>query len=152
MRIISTQVTLANRAFEFYVSGCNPPHCEKCFNPETWDFDNGKIVDNKYFERVEEELDGFEDLIDRFYVLGGEPLHQDMDDLEKLLKWIKNTFQKEIWLFTRKSLEEVPKNILELCDYIKCGRYLPEQHGESIHHGVILSSTNQKIYKHGVDY
>lgn len=145
-------MTLENKAFEFYISGCNPPHCEKCFNPETWDFNNGKLVDEKYLNLFVSEIDGFEDLFDKFYILGGEPLHQDLNELYNFIKFLKDIFNKEIWLFTRVDFKDVPDNIKNVCDYIKCGRYDINNLGKKDYYGVILQSLNQKIYKKGTDY
>ena len=38
-------------------------------------------------------------------------------------------------------------------DYIKCGKYIPElTTDDNIQYGVHLATSNQRIYKCGVDY
>ena len=60
---------------------------------------------------------------------------------------------KPIWVFTRYDIDKVPKEIKSLCNYIKCGRYKPElKCKNNIHYGIELATSNQKIYKKGVDY
>jgi pyruvate-formate lyase-activating enzyme len=45
------------------------------------------------------------------------------------------------------------RDIIKHFDYIKCGRYEEEKKTEdNIEYGVKLASSNQKIYKKGVDY
>jgi glutaminase len=40
-----------------------------------------------------------------------------------------------------------------MCDYIKTGRYIPElKVNENVHYGINLATSNQKIYKKGIDY
>ena len=49
MNILGTQYTLKHKAFEIYVAGCNgSPHCKGCHNPESWDFNLGDRMDDKY--------------------------------------------------------------------------------------------------------
>ena len=95
----------------------------------------------------------FDGLINNISIFGGEPLDNNWGELEEMLRLLKNNINKEIWIYTRYSIEEVPKFVKLYCDYIKCGRYIKELKTENnIQYGVKLATKNQKIYKKGVDY
>jgi hypothetical protein len=80
-------------------------------------------------------------------IFGGEPLDNDHDELLQLLFDLRG-LNKKIWLFTRYEFDELPKFILDLCDYVKCGRYLEDlKTDNNIMFGIKLASSNQKIYK-----
>lgn len=153
MNFIATQYTLANRAFEIYVSGCNGnPHCKNCHNPESWDFEFGnKITDEiicEWLDKVKE----FDELIDNIMIFGGEPNDNNHEELEYTLSSLLAS-KKKLWLFTRYEKKELPKFEFDLCDYIKCGRYLPELTCENnIQYGIKLATSNQYIIKKGIDY
>jgi organic radical activating enzyme len=80
-------------------------------------------------------------------LFGGEPLDQNHDEFLDFLNKLK-TLNKAIWLFTRYSIDEVPKNVKILCDYIKTGKYLPElKTNDNIMYGITLATSNQTIHK-----
>ena len=50
-------------------------------------------------------------------------------------------------------LEQVDKNYLKYTDYIKCGQYIEElKTNDNYYYDIKLATSNQKIYKKGVDY
>lgn len=151
--ILTTQYTLNNRALEIYVSGCSGnPHCKNCHNPESWSFNQGDLYDDDYCDKLTDKIWEFNSMIDNIMIFGGEPLDQDLEELNQLLIDVYCD-DKPIWIFTRYNFEEVPSFIKDLCDYIKCGRYLPELKVDSnIQYGINLATSNQKIYKKGIDY
>lgn len=153
MNILATQYTLSRKSLEIYVAGCKGnPHCEGCHNPETWSFNQGEKYDNVYFEKIKNKINNFNELIDNIEIFGGEPNDQNLNDLENMLKDL-STLNKKIWLFTRYDFENIPKFELEYCDYIKCGRYIPSLICDcNLQYGINLATTNQKIYKKGVDF
>lgn len=156
MNIIGTQYTLSRKAYEIYVAGCaGNPHCEGCHTPETWDFGAGTPYKDE-LGAIWRDMADFAPLIDRIMIFGGEPLDQDIEELEALLSWLREAFHKEIWLFTRFSLSEATNifpRLTELCDYIKCGAYVPALSvDDNIQHGIKLATANQNIYKRGLDY
>lgn len=153
MNILGTQYTLKHKAFEIYVAGCNgSPHCKGCHNPESWDFNLGDKVDDKYLFFLKRKIQSFDELIDNIMIFGGEPLDQNMASLIELLDYLQQ-FHKKIWIFTRYDLNEVPLIVKDRCDYLKCGRYEPEKHTDSnIQYGITLATSNQNIYRKGLDY
>ena len=147
MNILGTQYSLSSKAFEIYVAGCSgKPHCDGCHNPESWDFNKGELFDDIYWSKIKSKIEEFNLLIDKVMLFGGEPLDQTHDELLNLLNKINKT-NKEIWLFTRYEIEEVPDSIKNSCDFIKCGRYIEElKTDNNIQHGFKLATSNQKIY------
>ena len=153
MNILGTQYTLNTKSFEIYLSGCKGnPHCRGCHNPESWDFNNGTKFNTNYRNQIAEKIQQFDSLIENIMIFGGEPNDQNLDELKELLLFIK-VFNKSIWLFTRYGIDEVPYFEKEICDYIKCGGYIPELKSDNnIQYGIKLATDNQKIYKKGKDY
>jgi anaerobic ribonucleoside-triphosphate reductase activating protein len=146
MNILYTDFTLQNKSLDIYLAGCNGnPHCTNCHNPESWDFNMGFKYSDEYFNDIKTKIKDFDKLIDSIMIMGGEPLDQNKDALWDLLFDAACT-HKKIWLFTRYDFSEIPGEILVLCDYVKCGRYIPELATEdNIQHGIKLASSNQYI-------
>lgn len=126
--------------------GCGHRCSEKCHNKELWDFNIGETYDYDFFKRMKEKIKEFNDIIDKITIFGGEPLDQDLGELEKFLKEMK-TLNKEIWLFTSYELDDIPIKIKILCDYIKTGIYDDNLKCETESYGYILASSNQRIHK-----
>jgi organic radical activating enzyme len=146
LHIAATQYTLSTSSLDIYFSGCNPPHCKDCQNPELWKFVNENNYIKK-FNDIEEKVKNFNTLIKDIMLFGGEPCDQNRKELVDFLNKLK-TLNKIIWLFTRYDLDKIPENIKTLCDYIKTGEYLPElKTNDNTQYGISLSTSNQKIYK-----
>lgn len=78
MNIDGTETNLRHKALEIYISGCKPPHCAGCHNPELWDFSKGdpwqeaiRLLGDKISALKESGL------VEIVWLLGGEPLDQD---------------------------------------------------------------------------
>ena len=155
MNILATQYSINMKALEIYLAGCkgdNGVHCTSCHNPESWNFNQGELYNENYFSNIKNKVNDFDNLINNIMIFGGEPLDQDIDELIHMLVDLKS-LNKQVWLFTRHSLENVYKEIKELCDYIKCGSYVPELKTEdNIIYNIKLATSNQNIYKKGLDY
>ena len=82
-----------------FVSGCTH-HCKNCFNPETWDFEYGKLFDSATEEKLLETLN--HDYIEGLTLLGGEPMEpSNQRALLPFVKRVKEKFpQKTIWSYT----------------------------------------------------
>ena len=99
-------------------------------------------------------MNDFDELIENIMIFGGEPLDSPTEDLVDLLAFINSaTDCKPIWLFTRYDIEDVPDPVKLICSYIKCGRYEEDKKvDKNEYYGMDLATSNQKIYKKGVDY
>ena len=88
MNILATQYTLKNKSFEIYIAGCkgdNGVHCKGCHNPLSWDFDNGDPLDDDYMQHIKDKIREFDTLVENIWILGGEPLDNDIPTLKWLI-------------------------------------------------------------------
>ena len=131
-----------------FVQGC-PHHCKGCFNPETWDFDGGRNIDNE-----QEEIDKILNLIIQnniqrnLSVLGGEPLHeQNIDFVKNLLKQAKIKYPNiKTFVWTGYLLEELNKEDLQDIDVLIDGKYMEELRDVSL---LLRGSSNQRVLYRG---
>lgn len=141
----------ASRSLDLFVAGCNPPYCKDCCNPELLCFDNGKNWAS-FKEIITEYIMDFNNLIDNIFLLGGSFNHQNEDELVFILDFL-STFNKDIWLFAREDLAKVKPIFKKYCKYIKCGEYIPDLYcTDNIQNGIRLATSNQVVYKRGIDY
>ena len=126
-----------------WVSGCLL-HCKGCHNPETWDFNSGKLFDEEAKKELFEALN--KPYIQGITFSGGHPLElMNAKDVLNLITEIRTKFpQKDIWLYTgykldinnfhcvcaENSIEGTHHNliagILNLCDVIVDGMFVEE--------------------------
>jgi len=148
MNIAGLEYNLPHKALEIYLSGCCPPFCENCHNPELWDFNIGKNWKD-WLDKILKKVD--DEMVERVWILGGEPLDQDRQELMELLSHIK----KEIWLWTKQEFSyHIVNEFHDIVDYIKFGKYDLNLPGYlDTNHNIKLSSNNQVIIdvKKGID-
>lgn len=147
IQIAGTEYVVSGMTFEIYTQGCSV-ECPGCQNPETWDWNAGTKFPA---EDLKEKFTRFDRMIKKIWILGGEPLQQDLLEVIKMLKFLKQ-FDKEVWLFTSKDMYQIYPEIRNLCDYIKTGFYNTSAGPGTEQYGVKLATANQKIWKKGVDY
>lgn len=145
MNIADIQFSIETSSLEIYLAGCNPPHCPSCHNPELHDFNIG-LNWRLWCSVIEQQVEFFDSMCLNIWVLGGEPLDQDNTELIALLCFLK-TFNKQMWLFTRRNIGQIPSGILDYCDYVKTGRYKPDLGPGSVEYGVELATANQHIVR-----
>ena len=82
-----------------FVSGCTH-HCKHCFNPETWDFNYGKVFDKETEDKIILSL--APDYVNGLTLLGGEPMEPaNQKGLLPFVKRIKEMYpNKTIWCYT----------------------------------------------------
>ena len=89
-----------------FVQGCHF-HCKGCFNPETWDFNGGKLWTQ---EREEEFIElANKPWIKRISFLGGEPLaDENVETIANLIEKLKEVYpEKKIWVYTGYTWESI---------------------------------------------
>lgn len=139
-----------------FVQGCHFK-CKNCFNPETWDFNDGKEwtpeVENKFIELASRPY------IKRISLLGGECLaDENLDRILNLVNKIRLLFgqEKTIWIYSGYLYEQIDNNldwddnkvwqkrrdILYLCDILVDGRYIDSQRDITKRWA---GSTNQRV-------
>lgn len=142
MRVAGTWFDLEGGAYEIYLSGCNPPHCPGCHNPELWDFDIGlpwEVAIPDILKAIQSPL------VSKVAVMGGEPLHQDKEEFAGFMETLDRNFLLPIYVFTRNELEDVDLVTLSCCDYVKTGGYRNDLPKGGVEHGWQMASENQKI-------
>ncbi len=94
-----------------FVSGCTH-HCPGCFNPETWDFNFGKLFTEETVEEIIEHLRP--DYIKGLSLLGGEPFEQsNQQGLLPLLRRFKEEYpEKTVWCYSGYLLDEEIQKIM----------------------------------------
>ena len=157
MNIANMQFDYTRMSLDIFVTGCTPPYCKGCHNPELWDFEVGYPYET-FIKNVKNRISSFSRVIDRVSIMGGEPLDQNLRDLDDFVDQLIEAKDDdvELWLFTKYSLQklkgEMPM-LLEKFDFVKCGRYDINKTDDCVRqYGVLLASNNQKIFKKGVDY
>ncbi|MDU5417147.1 anaerobic ribonucleoside-triphosphate reductase activating protein [Peptoniphilus harei] len=108
-----------------FVTGCTHK-CHNCFNEDYQDFDFGDPWTPKETAEVIEDLKL--DEVKGLTILGGEPFQNEVDLLE-VLRDIKKEVQKDIWIFSGYTYEEIlkdedKKKLLEECDILVDGRFV----------------------------
>lgn len=135
-----------------FVSGCRN-HCKNCFQPETWDFNYGKLFDGVAKSDLFNALS--KPYIRGLTLLGGEPFEpENQIELVKLLRSVRNAFEdKDIWCYTGYTLEqllsdgskcrcEVTDRMLSLIDVLVDGKFIDELKDISLK---FRGSSNQRI-------
>lgn len=136
-----------------FVSGCRN-HCKGCFQPETWDFNYGKLFCISTYDKIIESLKP--DYIRGLTILGGEPFEpENQKELLPFLCQVRKHYKdnKDIWVYTgyvydkdlinggRKEIEETDR-ILKLIDVLVDGPFIEERKNISLQ---FRGSDNQRI-------
>ncbi|MCD8201021.1 MAG: anaerobic ribonucleoside-triphosphate reductase activating protein [Clostridia bacterium] len=116
-----------------FVSGCRN-HCHNCFNPETWDFNYGKLFDK---EAEDEIIEGMKpDHIKGFTLLGGDPF--EPENATSVLPFMENLRflfpHKSFWAYSGYLYEDIlagkqgeaASKLLLLFDVLVDGRFVEE--------------------------
>ena len=137
-----------------FVSGCRN-RCKGCFQPETWDFNYGKIFDKSSADEIFSALEN--PSVRGITILGGEPLEpENQPDVYELLCQIKQKFpEKTVWLYTGNSYGElscrvgehrcclpITADLLSLVDVLVDGRYIEEEKSLGLR---FRGSKNQRV-------
>lgn len=143
-----------------WCSGCRV-HCKNCQNPQTWDFNSGKLFDEEAKKELFEALN--KPYIQGITFSGGHPLeNENIAEVYDLIKEIKDRFpSKDIWLYTGCEWEQIfcpkgkddfdlngnqirayQKKALSLCDVVVDGAYIDEQRDITLR---FKGSSNQRI-------
>ncbi len=125
------------------VSGC-PHKCEGCHSQYLWEYKGNYISED--FNNI---LNFYDGMITCVCFMGGE---QNVDELESYLKYVKEYGLKTCLYSGCDSIEEIA-TLLPYLDWIKVGRYEESLRTDNnIQYGIKLATSNQHIYKKGIDY
>jgi len=147
MNIYMIDYSAKTKSLDIFVSGCNPPYCSGCCNPELIDFDNGTSY-KSWINKIKDYISDYGSFIDNIFLVGGSFNHQNEDDLICFFEELnKIKMDKQVWLFARESITNIKPLFYKNCDYIKCGEYKPElKCNDNVQFGVKLATSNQVIY------
>lgn len=139
-----------------WVSGCTL-HCKNCHNPETWDFNAGKLFDEAAKQDLFEALN--HPWISGLTISGGHPLeYENLPDVYDIIKEMKIKYpDKTIWLYTGYELSIndfdtsvdicwdnglLRNYILAMCDVVVDGPYVDSLRDISLK---FRGSSNQRL-------
>ena len=98
----------------------------------------------------------YESLIERVFLVGGSPNHQDPEQMEAFLAGLRRRCHGDIKIFAfcgEDIIDQVQPVLKKYCDYVKVGAYMPELLcDDNIQYGIKLATSNQQILKKGEDY
>ena len=124
------------------ISGC-PHKCEGCHSEYLWEYDGKFVSDDIY--KIIKQYDG---LISCVCFMGGD---QNIKELNNYLRYIKSIGLKTC-IYSGEGFDYF-KDYLDNIDWLKCGKYIDELRCDNnIQYGIKLATSNQKIYKKGLDY
>lgn len=136
MRYVSCQIVFQEIPEEitlsFLVSGCGL-RCQGCHSSDSWQADRGTALDEFEMKR---QLGKYDDYISNVLLMGGEWEPALFVRLAKIIK----QHGKKVSLYTGRELEDLPRAILDVLDYVKTGPYISSL-------GALDSeTTNQRLY------
>ena len=133
--------------FAIFMQGC-PHHCEGCHNPQTFDFNGGRLVElDDLIRRIESNP-----LLSGVTLTGGEPLCQ-LRSLTELARAVKG-MGLTVWCYTGFTFEELIKGVgeyfsaesinefLRYVDVMVDGPFIEEQRDLSL---TFCGSRNQRL-------
>lgn len=130
--------------YSIFFSGCNH-HCDGCFSPQTWNYDNGKEYSvEELFNNIKNSRHNNVSLI------GGDPFYiKNRIQVIELIKLIKEKTNKKVYVWTGYLADEVSKWIdLNLIDYLIDGKFDINKRDIRL---PLRGSKNQRIFKNGID-
>lgn len=126
-----------------FMQGC-VFNCKNCFNPETHDFDGGKVFTEDTIDKVLEL--GSKEYIVGLSILGGEPMHpKNREGTFKLAKAFKEKYpNKTIWIWSGFLFDKdlIDLEGLQYIDVLVDGRYQDELHNPTLKY---RGSENQRV-------
>ena len=143
-----------------FYSSC-PHQCKGCQNPETWrNKDVGELITGSVVESILKHIKDNDNIYDALVLSGGDPLCVDniLNALGIAERFKREFPNKELWIYTGYEFSKIKNDtvrqgILKYCDYIKCGTYKEElKTTDNIQYDIRLATSNQRIYKKGIDY
>lgn len=106
-----------------FVSGCHFK-CQGCFNKEYQDFQYGNELTDNVIDTIIQYVS--EPVVSGFSLLGGEPFDQPPEEIVRLLKTIKRTTGKSIWVWSGycyETLLRTAPEALKLIDVLVDGQF-----------------------------
>ena len=132
-----------------FVSGC-PHHCAGCFNPETWNYEYGKLFTKETKKEILNAI-AKNNIIRNFNILGGEPLAPaNCAFVLSIVKEVRKHYPDIIIrIWTGYLFKELPEKLIENLKKLKVnmiidGPFIESQKSYEI---AMRGSKNQRIYE-----
>ena len=131
-----------------FFSGC-AHNCKGCFNKEAQSFNYGE----PFTEQMQDEFIEYtkDSKVKGISILGGEPLQQDIDILIPFLKKLVQETNKDIWMWTGYTYDEVAigdySEILRYVDVLIDGKFEEAKKDLNLEY---RGSTNQRVIDLGL--
>lgn len=126
-----------------FMQGCTF-NCEKCFNPDTHDFNGGKEFNQDTIDHILEL--GENENIQGLSILGGEPMHpKNIEGTTELAKAFKEKFpNKTVWSWTGFSFDKdlKDKEVSKYIDVLVDGQYVEALRNPKLKYS---GSSNQRV-------
>lgn len=125
-----------------FVSGCRN-RCKGCFQPETWNFNYGKVFKFGTLCEIEDALDN--EYIDGLTILGGDPFEpENIETVTVICETIKKYYpKKSIWIYTGYLYEDLKnREVMRYIDVLVDGPFIEELKDISLQ---FRGSSNQRI-------
>lgn len=128
-----------------WTQGC-PHKCSGCFNPETWDYNNGKEFGSNDLDYILNNINAF-NINRNLSILGGEPLcPENIDGVLMLCKKFKEKYPDKLiytWTgYTIEAFNDIQKQLLNYIDFLIDGKFVKELKNLSLE---LRGSTNQRV-------
>lgn len=132
--------------YSIYFSGCGH-RCKGCQNPETWEYNQGTVLDAPFQERIFEEINS-NPLLSGVTLSGGDPLYNP-EALLFFLKALKRRTGANVWCYTgfvyEKLLKDEPrKKCLKYIDVLVDGPFIEAKRDVNL---AFRGSSNQRIIR-----
>lgn len=129
-----------------FVSGCNN-HCKECFNPESWDPNNGEEFTDETKQEIIDSLNS--PYIEGFSILGGDPFFPgNREAVLNLIEDIRKVYPlKSIWVWTGYKYEDLLEDkicakIIRNIDFLVDGEFKIEEKDLKLQ---FCGSSNQRV-------
>lgn len=131
--------------YSIYFSGCSHG-CSGCHNEDSWDSEQGKILDDEYFKKIISEIKANK-MLNGITLSGGDPFYNPKELLDLLVKIKKEMEDINIWCYTGYTIEqlinnEIMRESLKYLDTLVDGRFVEELYQPDLD---FRGSSNQRI-------
>ena len=131
-----------------FISGCKH-HCKGCHSKDTWDFKNGKLLDDDLIKQINTEIDK-RSFLSGLVLSGGDPMYSAREVHEMIQKiHIPNN---NIWCYSGFLFEEIQQDedkklLLNDCNVLIDGQFELDKRDVSLN---FRGSSNQRIWRKGI--
>lgn len=134
--------SLTGFTLSIFTQGCEHA-CLNCYNKQTWNYNGGDWYD---LENIKQLI--INSKCKNVSLIGGDPFYpNNRNEIIELIKWIKETANKCVYVWTGYLKEDVEQWIdLSLIDILIDGKYEKDKHSLKL---LLRGSSNQRLFYKG---